>query len=67
MSPNIVPSDPVESTSPADVIVDTALPALQWARVLLIVKQHGIVAALVLVTIYQIGLIAQAQTYVCGV
>ena len=63
-----VPLDSAESTSPADVLVETtALPALQWARVLFIVKQHGVVAALCMVMAYQIGVLASAQSYVCGV
>lgn len=56
-----------ESTSPADEIVNTALPALQWARLLQLAKQHGVVAALVVLMAYQIGMLAYAQTYVCGV
>lgn len=68
MSQEIVPLDPAGSTSPIDdVVVSTALPALQWARVLLIVKQHGVVAALCVIMAYQIGMLASAQSYVCGV
>ena len=67
MSPNTVPTEPAEPTSPADVIVDTALPVLQWARFLQLVKQHGLVFALCVMMAYQIGMIATAQTYVCGV
>ena len=66
MSPRVSPES-VESTSPADVIVDTALPALQWARLLQLAKQHGVVAALVVLMAYQIGMLATAQTYMCGV
>jgi hypothetical protein len=60
--------DPTTSSPTEDG--DAVLPplsALSWARVLLFGKQHGVVAALVLITIYQVGLIAQAQQYVCGV
>jgi len=61
-------ADPAGSTSPIDdVVVSTALPALSWARVLLFAKQHGVVAGLCLVMAYQIGMIAQAQSYMCGV
>ena len=67
MSPNKVPLESAESTSPADVIVNTALPALQWARFLQLVKQHGLVFALCVMMAYQVGVIATAQTYVCGV
>ena len=66
MSPRVSP-EPVEPTSTADVIVDTALPVLQWARLLQLAKQHGVVAALVVLMAYQIGMLAYAQTYVCGV
>ena len=58
--------DPVAS-SPTDDLVMSTLPALSWARVLLIAKQHGVVAALVLMMAYQIGVMASAQAYMCGV
>ncbi len=67
MTPPNGSTDPVEST-PATVLQDiSALPALGWARVLLIAKQHGVLAALCLMMAYQIGVIASAQQYVCGV
>lgn len=59
-------SDPAAS-SPTDDLVISTLPALSWARVLLIAKQHGVVAALVLMMAYQIGVMASAQAYMCGV
>jgi hypothetical protein len=59
--------DPVDTSSPTDELVASALPALSWARVLLVAKQHGVVAALCLVMVYQIGLLASAQNYMCGV
>lgn len=55
----------VEETS--DEIVTSAFPALMWPRVLLFAKQHGIVAALCLLMAYQVGVIASAQDYMCGV
>jgi len=58
--------DPAAS-SPADDLVISTLPALGWARVLLFAKQHGVLSALVLMMAYQIGVIASAQSYVCGV
>ena len=59
--------DPNGSTSPTDEIVASTIPALTWARVLLFAKQHGVVAALCLLMAYQIGLMASAQQYMCGV
>ncbi len=59
--------DPAGTSSTTDELVTSALPALSWARVLLIAKQHGVVAALCLLMAYQIGVISQAQSYVCGV
>ena len=59
--------DPNGSISPTDEIVASTIPALTWARVLLLAKQHGVVAALCLLLAYQIGLMASAQQYVCGV
>lgn len=59
--------DPAGQTSASDELVTSALPALTWARVLLLAKQHGVVAALCLLMAYQIGLMASAQQYVCGV
>jgi hypothetical protein len=64
MSP---PNGSGEATSATDEIVTSALPALGWARVLLIAKQHGVLVALCLMMAYQIGVIASAQNYVCGV
>ncbi len=64
MSP---PNGSGTDTSATDEIVTSMVPALSWARVLLFAKQHGVVAALCLLMAYQIGVIAQAQTYVCGV
>ena len=59
--------DPNGPTSPSDELVVSTVPALAWARVLLFAKQHGVVAALCLLMAYQIGVIAQAQEYMCGV
>lgn len=64
MSP---PNGTGESTSATDEIVTSALPALQWARFLQLAKQHGLVFALCVMMAYQIGVLATAQTYVCGV
>lgn len=57
--------DPSEGTS--DEVVTSVFPALMWPRVLLFAKQHGIVAALCLLMAYQVGIIASAQNYMCGV
>lgn len=51
-------------SSPSDI---SPASALNWARVLLFAKQHGVVAALVLVTAHSLGIFAQAQTTMCGV
>jgi hypothetical protein len=59
--------DPSGPTSPSDELVASTVPALAWARVLLLAKQHGVVAALCLLMAYQIGIMASAQQYVCGV
>lgn len=55
------------ATSPADDLVISTLPALGWARVLLFAKQHGVLSALCLLMAYQVGVMASAQAYVCGV
>ena len=60
-------TDPAGTSSVTDDLVTSTLPALSWARVLLFAKQHGIVAALCLMMAYQIGVISQAQSYMCGV
>lgn len=59
--------DPADTSSPTDELVAHSLPALSWARVLLLAKQHGVVAALCLLMAYQVGIIASAQNYMCGV
>ncbi len=58
---------PGADTSATDDLVTSMVPALSWARVLLLAKQHGVVAALCFLMAYQIGLMSQAQSYVCGV
>ena len=67
MSPRTQITESAADSSASDVLVTSGLPALSWARLLLLAKQHGVVAALCLLMAYQIGVIAQAQTYVCGV
>ncbi len=63
-----ISTDPVDTSSNLDPeMVASALPALGWARVLLVLKEHGIVAALCLMMAYQIGLMSSAQSYMCGV
>ncbi len=59
--------DPNATTSPTDEIVASTLPALTWARVLLVAKQHGIVGALCILMLYQLEIFASAQSYMCGV
>ncbi len=59
--------DPVDTSSTTDELVTSSLPVLSWARVLLLAKQHGVVAALCVLMAYQVGLMAQAQSYMCGV
>jgi hypothetical protein len=56
--------EPVSETSS---LLHSPLTALSWARVLLFAKQHGIVAGLCLVMAYQLGIMASAQSYMCGV
>jgi len=62
---SIIP-DPAASSA-TDVIVTSTLPALSWARVLLFAKQHGVLSALCLLMAYQVGVMASAQAYMCGV
>lgn len=59
--------DPADISSPADAeIVTSALPALGWARVLLFMKQHGVVAGLCLLMLYELGTMAALQAQMCG-
>mgnify|MGYP000984587740 FL=1 len=66
MSPRVSPESAGQTTA-TDDLVTSALPVLQWARLLQFAKQHGVVAALVVLMAYQIGVLATAQTYMCGV
>lgn len=59
--------DPNGATSPTDDLVASTLPALTWARVLLFMKQHGIVAGLCLLMLYELGTVAALQAQMCGV
>lgn len=60
--------DPVDTSSLIDPeMVASALPVLNWARVLLITKQHGLVGLLTIAMIYQVGLLAKAQNVMCGI
>ena len=68
MSPRAqTPLDPNGPTSPTDELVASTVPAVSAARVLLVLKEHGIVAALCLMMAYQIGVMSQVQSYMCGV
>ena len=62
-----VPLDPNGPTSPTDELVASTVPAVSTARVLLVLKEHGIVAALCMMMAYQVGILASAQNYMCGV
>jgi hypothetical protein len=60
--------DSVDTSSPIDPeMVASSLPALGWARVLLFMKQHGIVAGLCLLMLYELGTVAALQAQMCGV
>jgi hypothetical protein len=52
-------SSPTDETSPP-------VPALQWARVHQLIKQHGLTGVILILLAYQMGLLGQAQTGVCG-
>lgn len=54
-------------TSTTDDLVASTVPALTWARVLLFMKQHGIVAGLCLLMLYELGTVAALQAQMCGV
>lgn len=62
-----VSPDPVGPTTATDAIIDTALPALQWARVYTLFKTHGLLTAVLVLMAWQIGMIANAQDFMCGV
>ncbi len=59
--------DPKAPTSTTDDLVASTVPALTWARVLLVLKQHGVLGALVVLMVYQMGLLGSAQSYMCGI
>ena len=59
--------DPNGPSSTTDEIVASTVPALNGARVLLVLKEHGLVAALCVLMAYQIGFLSSAQNYMCGV
>jgi len=59
--------DSSAATSPTDDLVASTLPALTWARVLLLAKQHGLVGLLCVAMVYQMGVLSSAQSYMCGV
>ena len=50
---------PTDETSPP-------ASALQWARVHQIIKAHGITGVILLLLAYQMGLLGQAQSGMCG-
>ncbi len=59
--------DSADTSSATDEVVASTLPALSWARVLLVAKQHGVVGALCILMLYQLEIFASAQNYMCGV
>lgn len=54
-------------TSPASSTEEQSLAAIQFARAITIVKQHGVTGLILILLAYQMGLLAQAQTTMCGV
>lgn len=51
--------------SPTDEMSPPA-SALQWARVHQLLKTHGLTGVILILLAYQMGLLGQAQTGVCG-
>ncbi len=43
------------------------LAALQWARALQLLKQHGVTGVIVILLAYQLGWLGSAQATMCGV
>lgn len=63
-----LPNSPdLDSGVSSSSCVANTVSGLYWPRVLLFAKQHGIVAALCLMMAYQIGVISEAQSMMCGV
>ena len=55
-----------DATLPQTDEMSPPASALQWARVHQLLKQHGITGVILLLLAYQMGLLGQAQTGVCG-
>lgn len=45
----------------------TTAAALNWARVLLFVRAHGVAGFALIVALYALGFFSKAQTFGCGV
>ncbi len=45
----------------------TTADALNWARVLLFVRAHGVAGFALIVALYAMGFFSRAQTFGCGV
>ena len=45
----------------------TTADALNWARVLLFVRTHGVAGFALIVALYAMGFFSRAQTFGCGV
>ncbi len=55
------------STSPTDEnVTPTAVPAIDFARVLLAVKTHGLTIGVLLLLFYQMGLAGDVQSGMCN-
>ena len=59
--------DPNGPTSTIDELVASTVPALQGARVLQLIKDHGLMTGILVCLAWQIGVMAKAQDYMCGV
>lgn len=56
--------DPNAPTSSSGI---SGVQALNWARVLLFVKQHGVAGAALIAALWAVGFFSKAQSYGCGI
>lgn len=59
--------DPAGQNVPTDHESHPGLHALQWARVLSIIKQHGVTGMILVLLAWNLGFLDRAQSFGCGI
>lgn len=54
-------------TSPTSSLEEQSLAAVQFARAITLIKQHGLTGLILVLLAFQMGWLGQAQSTMCGI